>query len=200
MEFRKMEYKRCDLLIGGYSRTQKFSQHGEKVGRLLHAEREVLIGELEKALRRICLELEECTLQAELVNETAYAARILEIAAESEAHLAQSEQDVVQAQFDHSVNLQDTSVGALTTPLTVTGIRQHACCERYLSACLRVQICRRHRQLCENSLEQISAALARTQQRYTYIAREIATLRTAMDPKELLYAKCIASNDQHWAR
>jgi hypothetical protein len=196
MELRKMELKRCDL--GRYSCTQKFSQHGERVGRVLPIGQEVLIGELEKAQRRTCLELEEWTLQAELVSETAHGARILEIAAECEAHLAQIERDAVQAQVDQSFNLRDTSVGALTTPSTVTEIRLQACCERYLGACLRLQICRRHRQLCENSLEQLSAALARTKQRYAYIAGKIATLRTAMEQKEVFMQSASRATIRAW--
>jgi hypothetical protein len=61
-------------------------------------EREILIDkskarlcELEDAQRRTHLELEEWSLQEQLVNETMHAARILEIAAEREARLAQSD-------------------------------------------------------------------------------------------------------------
>jgi hypothetical protein len=85
-EARKTEHKRSDLNRCGC--TKMF----ERRGRGLRTDREVLIdkskarlGELEKAQRRTYLELEEWTLQAQLVNETMHAARMLEIAAESEA-------------------------------------------------------------------------------------------------------------------
>jgi hypothetical protein len=137
-------------------------------------------GELQKAQRRTYLELEEWTLLEQLSDETIHAARILEIAAESEARLAQSEMDAVQAQVDHLFNLQGLSVGALTrASLTATKIRLQACYERHLDACLKLQICRRHRQLQESCLEQSAAALARSKQRYISIVGEIAALRTA---------------------
>jgi hypothetical protein len=183
-EARKVEHKPCDL--NRYSCTKKFER---RKGRVLRTDREVLIdkskarlGELEKAQRRRYLELEEWTLQARLVNETMHAARLLEIAAESEAQLAHSELDAVQAQVDYFI-LQGIPVEALTTPsLTAARIRLQACEERHLDACLRVQICRRHRQLQKNCLEQSAAALARSKQRYSSIIEEIVALRSAMEP------------------
>lgn len=182
-----MEHQRSDL---SRSDCTEFSQREGRKGRILPTEREVLIdkskarlSELEKAQRRTHLELEEWTLQEQLVNETMHAARILEIAAESEAQLAQSELDAVEAQVARLSNLQDISVGGLTTPsLTATRIRLRACHQRHLDACLRLQICRRHRQLQENSFEQTATAMARTKQRYSSIVEEIAALRIAMAP------------------
>lgn len=182
-----MEHQRNDL---NRSDCTEFSQRGGRDGCVLPTEREVLIdkskarlAELEKAQRRTHLELQEWTLEEQLVNETMHAARVLKIAAESEAQLAQSELDVVEAQVARLSNLQDISVGGLTTPsLTATRIRVRACHERHLDACLRLQICRRHCQLQKKVLEQSSAAMARSRQRYSSILREIAALRIAMVP------------------
>jgi hypothetical protein len=135
-------------------RTMKFPQRGERETDGLSAEQEILIekskariSELERAQRRTYLELEQWILQVQLGNEAMHAARILETAAESEARLAQSELNAVEAQVEH-FSLQNISVGVLTTPSsTAIRVRLRACDERRLHACLKVQLCRRHRQL-----------------------------------------------------
>src|SRR5579864_9395355 len=64
--------------------------------------------------------------------------------------------------------------------LKVAKARLEAMSERQVDAYLKLQICRKHRQLQRRILDQSAAALARAEQRKTVIGEEVGVLRNEL--------------------
>jgi hypothetical protein len=141
---------------------------------------EARLEELEKAQRRADRELLEWTMQLELADEAMYAGAILEASAAEEHRRAAIDLNTLQERIDRLLaadagegwawsSSKDLSKGAKA--------RLEALSERQVDAYLKLQICRKHRQLQRRVLDQSTAALARAEQRSSAIGEEVGVLR-----------------------
>ena len=147
------------------------------------AKLEARLEELEKAQRRADRELLEWKMQLKVADQAMCAGGILEASAEEEHRLAAIDLHTLQERIDR---LLVTDVGEGWAPSSSNGLLKvataglEALSERQVDSYLKLQICRKHRQLQRRMLDQATAALARTEQRSSAIGEEVRVLRTEL--------------------
>ena len=118
-----------------------------------------------------------------------YAGGILEASAEEEHRLATIDLNTLQERIGRllvAAAREGWARSLSKSPLKVAKARLEVLSERQVDADLKLQICRKHRQLQRRILDQSDAALARAEQRKSAIGEEVGVLR-----KEL---------GRHWER
>jgi hypothetical protein len=141
---------------------------------------EARLEELEKAQRRAGREFLEWKMQLELADEAMYAGRILEASAEEEHRLAAIDLNTLQERIDRLLVTDGREGWARSSSkglLKAAKTRLEAVSERQVDAYLKLQICRKHRQLQRQILNQSTAAMARAEQRSSAIGEEVGVLR-----------------------
>jgi hypothetical protein len=144
---------------------------------------EARLEELEKAQRRADRELLEWKTQLELADEAMFAGRILEASAEAEHRLAAIDLSTLQERIDRLLVTDAREGWARSSSkglLKEANERLEALSERQVDAYLKLQICRKHRQLQRQILNQSTAALARAEQRNSAIGEEVGVLRNEL--------------------
>jgi len=147
------------------------------------AKLEARLEELEKAQRRADRELLEWKMQLKVADQAMCAGGILEASAEEEHRLAAIDLHTLQERIDR---LLVTDAGEGWAPSSSNGLLKvataglEALSERQVDSYLKLQICRKHRQLQRRMLDQATAALARTEQRSSAIGEEVRVLRNEL--------------------
>jgi hypothetical protein len=139
--------------------------------------------ELEKAQRRADRERLEWEMALQLADDAMYAGAILEGSAEEEHRLATIDLNTLQERIDRLLAADAREGWAWSSSkgaLRVARARLEAMSERQVDAYLKLQICRKHRQLQRRILDQSAAALARAEQRKTVIGEEVGVLRNEL--------------------
>ncbi len=109
--------------------------------------------------------------------------RILEASAEEEHRLVAIDLNTLQERIDRLLAADAREGWAWSSSegaLKVAKARLEAMSERQVDAYLKLQICRKHRQLQRRILDQSAAALARAEQRKTVIGEEVGVLRNEL--------------------
>jgi hypothetical protein len=144
---------------------------------------EAILEELEKAQRRADRELLEWKMELQLADEATYTGGILEASAEEEHRLATIDLNTLQERIDRLL-VADAREGWARSSrkglLKVAKARLEAASERQVDAYLKLQICRKHRQLQRRILDQSTAALARAEHRSSAIGKEVGVLRNEL--------------------
>lgn len=144
----------------------------------------VRVEQLEEARKRIDRELLEWKMQVQLAEEAVYSAWISEGLAEDEDRSVAEALRTLEAELgslptkDGAEALSEVRAETFSTLTS----RLEALRERQLDARLKLQICRRHRQLQNTVLEQARAAMLRAEQRSRAINEEVAALRHELEP------------------
>ena len=144
---------------------------------------EARLEELEKAQRRADRELYEWKMQAEVADEAMYAGGLLEASAEEERRLVAIDLNTLQQRVDRLLATDACESWARSSSkglLKVAKVRLEALSERQVDAYLKLQVCRKHRQLQRRILDQSTAALARAEQRSSAIGEEVGILRNEL--------------------
>ena len=139
--------------------------------------------ELEKAQRRADHERLEWEMALQLADEAMYTGRILEASAEEEHRLVAIDLNTLQERIDRLLAADAREGWAWSSSegaLKVAKARLEAMSERQVDAYLKLQICRKHRQLQRRILDQSAAALARAEQTKTVIGEEVGVLRNEL--------------------
>jgi hypothetical protein len=144
---------------------------------------EATLEELENAQRRADRELLEWKRELQLADEAMYASAILEASAEEELRLVAFDLNALEERIDRLLvgdARQGWARSSSKVLLKVAKARLESLSERQVDAYLKLQICKKHRQLQRRILDQSTAALARAKQRSSAIGEEGGVLRNEL--------------------
>jgi len=112
-----------------------------------------------------------------------YASAILEASAEEELRLVAFDLNALEERIDRLLVTDGREGWARSSSkglLKAAKTRLEAVSERQVDAYLKLQICRKHRQLQRQILNQSTAAMARAEQRSSAIGEEVGVLRNEL--------------------
>jgi hypothetical protein len=144
---------------------------------------EATLEELVKAQGRADRELLEWKMELRLADGVMYAGAILETSAAEELRLVAIDLTALEERIDRLLVADAREGWARSSSkglLKAAEARLEALSKRQVDAYLKLQICRKHRQLQRQILDQSTAALARAEQRSSAIGEEVGVLRNEL--------------------